>query len=331
MYLLDIRNLSIEMTSPKGKRVKILDKVNLRVHAGEIHSVVGESGSGKSLLAKAILGFINPRWTVTADRLWWNGKDLLSLTPKQRRQVSGRDMAMIFQNPNSYLDPNSTVGEQLAEAIPAGDVRGTFLRRRVDRRTRVKRLLHRVGVRDHEGIMESYPFELSEGIAQKVSIAMAVAHRPKLLIADEPTTAMESSTRGQIYKLLARLSYLQDMSVLLITQDIGSIIPESQHVTMLYCGQLMESGPKDAILNNPRHPYTDSMIRMSMQRLDDLPHKSRLPTLPGSIPTLEHMPIGCRLGPRCPKARKECVQVPRVSKHEQHSFHCHFPLAEDDS
>jgi cationic peptide transport system ATP-binding protein len=330
MDLLDIRNLTIELDMPQG-RVRILDRVNLQLKAGEIHSIVGESGSGKSLLAKAVIGVINPAWHVTADRLWWNGQDLLAMNSKQRRAVTGRDMAMIFQDPAAYLDPNNTIEQQIDEAIPKGDVTGTFLRRRIDRKTRARQLLHRVGVRDHDKVLKSYPFELSEGIAQKVSIAIAVAHRPKLLIADEPTTAMEPSTRDQIQRLLTKLAVSQDMSVLLITQDVASILPATQNLTLLYCGQLMETGDAQTILERPAHPYTDSMIRMSLQNQDDLPRKSRLPTLPGAVPTLRHMPIGCRLGPRCPYAQKQCVKAPVAQTRDEQLFHCHFPLNEPQS
>ncbi|KTG23831.1 peptide ABC transporter ATP-binding protein [Idiomarina sp. WRN-38] len=330
MQLLDIRNLTVEMKTPHGM-VRVLDKVNLQLGKGEIHSLVGESGSGKSLLAKAIVGFANPNWEVTADRLWWNGQDLLAMNTKQRRAVTGRDMAMIFQDPYSYLDPNSTIEQQIVEAIPEGDVRGTFMRRRVDRKTRVKRLLHRVGIRDHESVIDSYPFELSQGVAQKVSIAIAIAHRPRLLIADEPTTAMEPSTKLQIHRLLARLAASQEMSVLLISQDLTSILPETKQLTLLYCGQLMETGPAEEVINHPAHPYTDSMLRMSLQTQQELPHKARLPTLPGAIPTLRHMPIGCRLGPRCPYAQKQCVKAPLATQKQQRVFHCHFPLLELES
>lgn len=166
MSILDIRNLTIELETSAGV-VKVVDKLSLQIAEGEIHTLVGESGSGKSLLAKAILGFINPRWRITADRLWWRHYDLLALNPAQRRLVTGRDMAMIFQNPGSYLDPNSKVGEQLRELIPAGELKGLYLRRKADRQTRAERLLHRVGIKEAKSIMDSYPYELSEGLAQK--------------------------------------------------------------------------------------------------------------------------------------------------------------------
>ncbi|WP_404402673.1 ATP-binding cassette domain-containing protein [Idiomarina seosinensis] len=330
MDLLDIRNLTIELDTPQGQ-VRILDRINLQLKPGEIHSIVGESGSGKSLLAKAVIGVLNPAWRLTADRLWWRGQDLQALSFKARRAITGRDMAMIFQDPAAYLDPNNTVEQQIIEAIPAGDVTGTFLRKRMDRKTRVRQLLHRVGIRDHDKVLKSYPFELSEGIAQKVSIAVAVAHRPRLLIADEPTTAMEPSTRNQIQRLLTKLAVSENMAVLLITQDIGSILPDTQNLTLLYCGQLMETGNAVKLLESPAHPYTDSMIRMSLNNQSQLPHKARLPTLPGTVPTLRHLPIGCRLGPRCPNAQKQCVIAPSASQREQQLFHCHFPLNEPSS
>ncbi|HET8816668.1 MAG TPA: oligopeptide/dipeptide ABC transporter ATP-binding protein [Pseudidiomarina sp.] len=326
MNILDIRNLTIELETSAGV-VKVVDKLSLQIAEGEIHTLVGESGSGKSLLAKAILGFINPRWRITADRLWWRHYDLLALNPAQRRLVTGRDMAMIFQNPGSYLDPNSKVGEQLRELIPAGELKGLYLRRKADRQTRAERLLHRVGIKEAKSIMESYPYELSEGLAQKVSIAMAIAHNPKLLIADEPTTAMEPNTRAQIYRLLAKLSASQSMSILMITQDLTSIIPESQRISLVYCGQLMEVGPTETVLSKPAHPYTEAMLSMSLFG-QTAPPKTRLPTLTGAIPTLQHLPIGCRLGPRCPYARQACIHTPRLRKVKQQQYACHFPLIE---
>ncbi|MFC0444744.1 oligopeptide/dipeptide ABC transporter ATP-binding protein [Pseudidiomarina halophila] len=327
MTILDIRNLTIELETDNGP-VRVLDRFNLQLAEGEIHTLIGESGSGKSLLAKAILGFINPRWKITADRLWWRHYDLLALNNAQRRIVTGRDMAMIFQDPSTYLDPNDKVGAQLRETIPAGELTGIYLKRRADRQTRAERLLHRVGIKDTKEVMESYPHELSEGLAQKVSIAMAIAHNPKLLIADEPTTAMEPNTRAQIYRLLAKLSAGQGMSILMITQDLTAVVPESQRISLIYCGQLMESGPTEQVMQSPLHPYTDAMLSMSLFNQNAGP-KTRLPTLSGAIPTLQHMPIGCRLGPRCPYARRACVIQPPLEKRQQQQYACHYPLWED--
>lgn len=326
MNILDIRNLTIEIDGDNGP-IRLVDRLSLQIAEGEIHTLVGESGSGKSLLAKAILGFINPRWRVTADRLWWRHYDLLALNPEQRRIVTGRDMAMIFQNPGSYLDPNASIGAQLQECIPNGELQGLYLRRRADRKTRAERLLHRVGIKDHDAVMRAYPFELSDGVAQKVSIAMAIAHNPKLLIADEPTTAMEPQTRSQIYRLLSKLNASQGMSVLMITQDLTAIMPETKRISMVYCGQLMEVGTPQQLLEQPLHPYTEAMRSMSLAN-HNTPVKTRLPTLSGSIPTMANLPIGCRLGPRCQYARRACIDTPRLRKLKQHQFACHYPLIE---
>jgi cationic peptide transport system ATP-binding protein len=326
MNVLDIRNLTIEIDSDNGP-IRLVDGLSLQIAEGEIHTLVGESGSGKSLLAKAILGFINPRWRVTADRLWWRHYDLLALTAEQRRSITGRDMAMIFQNPSSYLDPNSSIGEQLQECIPTDDLKGFYFRRRAELKTRAERLLHRVGIKDHDTVMRAYPFELSDGVAQKVSIAMAIAHNPKLLIADEPTNAMEPQTRGQIYRLLSKLNASQGMSVLMITQDLSAIMPESKRISMVYCGQLMEVGTPQQLLEQPLHPYTEAMRSMSLTN-HQTAAKTRLPTLTGSIPTMANLPIGCRLGPRCQYARRACIETPRLRKQKQHQFACHYPLIE---
>lgn len=324
--LLDIRNLSITMQTDKGL-VRVVDRLSLQVAEGEIHTLVGESGSGKSLLAKAILGFINPRWQVTADRLWWRNYDLLQLNPEQRRAVTGRDMAMIFQNPASYLDPNATLGEQLQECIPAPSEAKFWWQRRAHRRKFAMQLLHRVGIKDHQQVLTAYPFEVSDGVAQKVSIAMAIAHQPKLLIADEPTTAMEPQTRQQIYRLLAKLNLSQTMSILMITQDLTAVMPETKRISMVYSGQLMECGTRQQILEKPYHPYTQAMLSMSLAHQQPH-HKSRLPTLPGAIPTIAQLPIGCRLGPRCSQAQRQCIETPPLESRKQHQFACHFPLLE---
>ncbi|RUO25798.1 peptide ABC transporter ATP-binding protein [Aliidiomarina minuta] len=324
--LLDIRNLTIRIPTAQGW-VNVIDRVSLSVAEGEIHSLVGESGSGKSIIASAIMGFLNPRWEVQADRLWFDGKDLLTMTAAERRNIIGVDVAMIFQDPGSHLDPNSSIGEQLGEAVLDSDLSSTgiFARRR-ERHKKVIKLLHRVGIKEHKAAMESYPFELSEGAAQKVMIASAIAHRPRLLIADEPTTAMEPSTRQQIYRLLSRFHSSHNMSILLISQDLGTIMPESQRLTMLYSGQIMESGPTKALLDEPFHPYTKALAETSLYQQSKCDPKTHLPTLPGASPPLQHLPIGCRLGPRCPNARRKCVQTPGIRKLRSHFFACHYPL-----
>ncbi|CUS49106.1 MAG: ABC-type cationic peptide uptake system ATPase component SapD [Idiomarinaceae bacterium HL-53] len=323
--LIDIRNLSIYADTPTGE-VRVLDRVSLQIEEGEIHTLVGESGSGKSLIARAIMGFVNPLWRVQADRLWFRGIDLLNLTAKQRREIIGVDIAMIFQDAARYLDPNTTVLEQLREAILDEDVKAKFGQRTKAKNDYARNLLLKMGVKNWQQVLESYPFELSDGVAQKAMIATAIAHRPYLLIADEPTTAMEPTTRAQIYRLLAQLHSKFDMSILLITQDLNTIMQETDRITTIYCGQIMETGSKERMLSTPMHPYTDALNYTSLLQTEALQPRARLTTLPGLEPTLQRMPKGCRLGPRCPYARKQCIDRPEITVEKDYAYYCHFPM-----
>lgn len=324
--LLDVRNLTITGQSDHGP-IDVIERVSFSVAEGEVHSLVGESGSGKSLIASAIMGFLDPKWQVRADRIWFDGQDLLAMSKRDRRRIIGVDIAMIFQDPRSYLDPNDSIQAQLEEAILVTDLESkSWWGRRTERRKKVIQLLHRVGIKEHQKVMESYPFELSEGAAQKIMIASAIAHRPRLLIADEPTTAMEPATRQQIYRLLGRFHASHKMSILLMSQDIGTIMPESERLTLLYSGQIMESGPTKALLQEPYHPYTRALTTTSLYQQSQCEPKTHLPTLPGATPTMQHLPNGCRLGPRCPNARRQCVITPNVQKLRSHFYACHFPL-----
>ncbi len=330
MLLLDIKNLTIELETADGL-VRAVDRVSLSLREGETRGLVGESGSGKSLIAKAIVGVLNQRWRVTADRFHWLGQDLLRLSPEQRRQVIGRDIAMIYQEPSRSLDPTALIGEQLEEAIPDHLLSGPWWRRHAYRRRKAIGLLHKVGVREHQRVMQSYPYQLSEGICQKVMIAMAIAKNPKLLIADEPTTALESTNQAQLFRLLASFNQLKGMAVLLISHELESVARYTQKLSVLYCGQLVEAGETSQLLQTPLHPYTDALIKSVPEFQPDLAAKTPLYALPGSIPTLQHVPIGCRLGPRCPNARKECVKTPTLERLQSHYFSCHFPLTTKSS
>ncbi|RTE87133.1 MULTISPECIES: oligopeptide/dipeptide ABC transporter ATP-binding protein [Gammaproteobacteria] len=325
--LIDIRNLSIFADTPQGE-VRVLDRVSLQIAEGEIHTLVGESGSGKSLVARAIMGFVNPNWRIQADRLWFKGTDLLNLTAKQRREIIGVDIAMIFQDAARYLDPNTTIREQLKEAILDEDVKATFWTRSKAKDEYARNLLLKMGVKNYEQVLASYPFELSDGAAQKVMIATAIAHRPHLLIADEPTTAMEPLTRAQIYRLLAQLHQRFKMSILVITQDLNTIMQETDRITTIYCGQIMETGHKNTMLTKPLHPYTDALNYTSLVQTENLKPRDRLKTLPGIEPTLQNMPKGCRLGPRCRYARQNCIMRPEITNLKEHSYYCHHPIRE---
>jgi cationic peptide transport system ATP-binding protein len=330
MHLLDIRNLTIELHTEDGV-IRAVDKVNLSLKEGEVHALVGESGSGKSLIAKAIVGVLNSRWTVTADRMHWQGVDLMRLSPEKRRKIVSKYMAMIYQEPSRSLDPTAKIFEQVAESLPENTFKKGVFRRNTERKEKVKALLHKVGIREHVRVASSYPHELSEGICQKVMIAMAIARNPKLLIADEPTTALESTTRAQIFRLLKSLNQLKNMSVLMISHELEEITQWSHSMHVLYCGQMVEAGPTQKVFYEPLHPYTQALVNSLPDYAQGLAHKEPFYALKGTIPPLQHLPIGCRLGPRCPQAQKQCVVTPHQSQSHGHAYACHFPLLKEKS
>ncbi len=326
MPMLDIKNLTLEIDNG-SQRVKALDKVNLTVNSGEIRALVGESGSGKSLIVSAISGALPPQWKLTADRLSWKGENLLSMSTEERREVMRRDIAVVFQNPISALDPSATLGEQLEESIPDEFVEGRwFWQRMQSRRQTAINVVHKVGIKQHKHYLSAYPHQIPVDIAQKFMIAMALVSQPKLLIADDPTRGMETTTKIQILKLFTRLNQTKSLSILFVSHDLLAIASMSHTMTVLYCGQTVESGKMKQIRKRPLHPYTKALLDSAPSFRNDLPPKSALPTLDGSIPTLQHLPIGCRLGPRCPRAQKACVQTPAVRRIHDHNYSCHFPL-----
>ncbi|UDG81449.1 Peptide transport system ATP-binding protein SapD [Candidatus Profftia lariciata] len=325
MPLLDIRNLTIKFMTTSGL-VKAVDQVSLTLYESEVRGLVGESGSGKSLIAKAICGVTHDDWKVTADRFRFNNIDVLSLTPRKRLRLVGYNMSMIFQEPKSCLDPSENIGTQVIQAIPHWTYKGSFWHKFQWRKRRSIELLHRVGIKDHKDIMCSFPHELTEGECQKVMIAIALANQPRLLIADEPTNAMESTTQAQIFRLLASMNQNNNTTILLISHDLQMMSKLVDRINVIYCGQTVESATCEDILLTPHHPYTQALIRAMPDFGYTLPHKSRLNTLPGAIPSLEHLPIGCRLGPRCPYAQKKCMEIPLLRSIRTHQFACHFPL-----
>ena len=325
MPLLDIRNLTIEFMTADGP-VKAVDRVSITLTEGEIRGLVGESGSGKSLIAKAICGLTKDNWRVTADRMRFDDIDLLQLSNRARRKIVGQNISMIFQEPQSCLDPSERIGTQLKQAIPSSTWKGRWYQRFRWRHHRAVELLHRVGIKDHKDIMRSFPYELTDGECQKVMIAIALANQPRLLIADEPTNAMEPTTQAQIFRLLTRLNQNNNTTILLISHDLQMLSHWADRINVMYCGQTLESASSDELISSPQHPYTQALIRAMPDFGQTLPHKSRLNTLPGVIPSLEHLPLGCRLGPRCPYAQRTCIETPRFTGSKTHQYACHFPL-----
>lgn len=325
MALLDIRNLTIEVDTPSG-RVKIVDNVNLTLNEGEFCGLVGETGSGKSLIAKVICNSAKSSWKVTADRFRFNDVELLKLSPKKRRKLVGREISMIFQDSLSCLDPSRKIGAQIIQHISSWSFKGKWWQWFGWKKRRAIELLHRVGIKDHQDIMNSYPHEITEGEGQKIMIAIAIANQPRLLIADEATNALEPTTQMQIFRLLSSMNQNNGMTILLASNDITGIAEWCDRFVVLYCGQNAEAGPKESILENPHHPYTMALLHSIPDFSRPLTRKSKLSTLKGTVPLLENMPIGCRLGPRCPFSQKKCVNKPALRHIKQHEFACHYPL-----
>lgn len=314
MALLEIRNLAVEFATARG-RFRAVDGVDMTVEAGEVLGVVGESGSGKSVSMLAAMGLIGWPGKVTADVLRFDGTDLLTLSPRQRRKLVGKDMAMIFQEPMTSLNPCYSVGWQISEALRAHHA---VPKERVQHR--VIELLEQVGIPDPSRRAGNFPHQMSGGMNQRVMIAMAIACNPRLLIADEPTTALDVTIQKQILDLLVDLQRQHGMGLVLITHDMGVVAETAGRVQVMYAGQMVEQQATDGLFNTPRHPYTAAL-------LDALPERAigrhRLPTIPGMVPGLDDRPAGCLFSPRCKFATARCATEAPVP---QGGVRCHTPL-----
>lgn len=326
MALLDIKNLSLYIETSNGIE-KALDKVSFVLNEGEIKALVGESGSGKTLVVRAIIGALPDYWQIKADRLTYKGQDLINMTYEQRRKIMRRDIAVVFQEPTSSLDPSIKLGEQIEESIPDEFVgKGWFWERNKRRKEIAIGLIHKVGVKNHKRWMNCYPHEIPNDISQKIMIAMALASEPTILIADDSTRSMESTTKTQVLRLLVKLNTTKNLSILFVSHDLLAITTIATSMTVLYCGQTVESGKVKSLMKRPLHPYTKALLDSAPSFQVNLMPKSPLKALKGTIPTLQNLPAGCRLGPRCPNARKECVVVPPTRSIQNHQYACHYPL-----
>ena len=301
--LLDIENLSV--TFGQGARAfRAVDDVSLTVKQGEVIAVVGESGSGKSVTMMALMGLLPPSATVRAKRVMFDNKDMLSMSPKQRRGIIGKDISMIFQNAMSCLNPSFTVEMQLGEVLRKHlGLRGSAVR------TRSLELLELVEMPDAQNRLKVYPHQLSGGMSQRVMIAIALACEPKLLIADEPTTALDVTVQAQIMDLLNRLQREKQMAMVLITHDLGLVAQNSRDVAVMYAGQVVETSTVPEIFQNPAHPYTEALL----QAIPELAiGQDRLNSLPGVVPSQYDRPSGCLLSPRCPYKEAACEVPPPI-------------------
>lgn len=297
--LLEIEDLCVGFPSDRGV-LKAVDGMCLRVEKGEILSIVGESGSGKSVAMLALMGLLGAEASWSAKRLLFDGIDLQALSAKARRRILGREMAMIFQEPGSSLNPCFPVGYQLEEMLAAH----TDMKRR-ERRERAVELLRHVGIPAPEQRIHAFPHQLSGGMNQRVMIAMAVACGPRLLIADEPTTALDVTIQAQILDLLRRLRDETGMALLLITHDMGVVAETAENVSVMYAGRQVENRAVRDLFATPRHPYTAALLQALPDRV---PRHGRLDAIPGTVPGIDNRPAGCLFHPRCASMQEDCRQ-----------------------
>jgi dipeptide transport system ATP-binding protein len=319
MALLEIRNLSVAFPTARGT-FRAVAGLDMSIEAGEILGVVGESGSGKSVSMLAVMGLIPYPGQVRADVLRFDGADLLGLSPRQRRAVIGKDIAMVFQEPTTSLNPCYPVGWQIAEslhahhAVPRAEVRG-----------RVIELFRQVGIPAPETRLRAFPHQLSGGMNQRVMIAMAIACNPRLLIADEPTTALDVTIQKQILDLLISLQRDRGMALVLITHDMGVVAETVHRVQVMYAGQMVEEQPAEALFAAPRHPYTAALLEALPERAVG---RERLPTIPGTVPGIADRPAGCLFNPRCAYATDRCrTTPPPLDGRAGARARCFYPLS----
>ena len=320
MALLDVKELSVHFGDKKTP-FKAVDRISYQVAQGEVLGIVGESGSGKSVSSLAIVGLIDHPGRVSAESLQFENTNLLTLESKAKRQLIGADVAMIFQDPMTSLNPAYTVGFQIMEALKTHE--GGTKKARKDRTLELLRL---VGIPDPESRIDVYPHQLSGGMSQRVMIAMAIACRPKLLIADEPTTALDVTIQAQIMELLLELQKKECMSLILITHDLALVAEAADRIIVMYAGQIVEEGTAKDIFREPKHPYTQALLRSLPEFAEG---KSRLASLQGVVPGKYDRPTGCLLNPRCPYATEYCRQVePQLHHIGSRKVKCHTPLNE---
>jgi dipeptide transport system ATP-binding protein len=317
MPLLEIRNLSVEFQTHRGP-FRAVDGLDVTLDAGELLGVVGESGSGKSVTMLAVMGLIAWPGKVMAEVMRFDDIDLLSLPDAARRKIVGKDIAMIFQEPMTSLNPSYSVGYQIMETLKVHEGGS-----RAERKRRTIELLEQVGIPAAASRLSAFPHQLSGGMCQRVMIAMAIACNPKLLIADEPTTALDVTIQAQILDLLVSLQRDRNMALVLITHDMGVVAETAQRVMVMYASQQVEEQPADRLFEQPRHPYTAALL----EALPERAHGKRLNTIPGVVPGIADRPSGCVFNPRCGFAQERCrVERPALEAKLGARVRCQFPV-----
>ena len=319
--LLEVRHLKTQFSTDEGIAHAVED-VSFDLKRGETLGIVGESGSGKSVTMLSVIRLVTGK--ITDGEILFDGRDLRKLSDKEMIALRGKDITMVFQDPMTSLDPVYTIGYQLMEPILKHNKCS-----RQEAFDRAVQMLEKVGIANARERMKEYPHQLSGGMRQRVIIAMALTCNPKLLIADEPTTALDVTIQAQILDLMKQLKKDSDMSIILITHDLGVVAQMCDRVNVMYCGQIVESAPVNELFHDPRHKYTQGLLH-SIPRLDQ--EADTLDVIQGSVPSIVMLPTGCRFHPRCPYATEKCQQTApeMVQVGEDHFAACHYATKEAD-
>lgn len=319
--VLKVTDLSLSLESLPGSP-KVVDNVSLSVLRGEVFGLVGESGSGKTMIAKALAGVLDPIASVTSGKALFDNHDLLALSAKKRRDLAGFGIGIVFQDALSALNPTYTIGHQVSEPFVV-----RLGLSRSDAKKRVIDLLDKVGISDPAGRYSQYPHQLSGGMRQRVLIAIAIALGPKLLIADEPTTALDVTVQAQVMELLEKLRQEEDMTLVFISHDLALVRSIADSVGVMYSGKIIEQGRAKNVFGEPQHPYTQGLISSipSGKKQSNL-----MLSIPGAPPPMLEKPSGCLFAPRCHKAQDVCRQSrplmqSNLTSETNHSVACHFP------
>jgi oligopeptide transport system ATP-binding protein len=316
--LLEIQNLDVSFDLQRGA-ARALRGIDLSLRSAEIHGLVGESGSGKTVTSTCIMGLLPvPPAKINGGRILYKGTDLLELSETERRLTRGREIAMVFQEPSKYLNPSLKIGEQITEML--------ILHLSMERSKATQRageLLELVGLPNSRRVLSGYPHELSGGMKQRMMIAMAICCDPSMLIADEPTTALDVTLQLQILNLILELRERFSMGVLFISHDLAVVHEISDRVSVIYAGKIVESAARNKLFGQPLHPYTQLLL---LSIPDAEKRGQRLKTIPGRVPDAEHIPEGCAFHPRCPLAEELCArEIPPTVEHaEGHTAACHM-------
>ncbi len=322
--LLAVRDLRTHFHTFSGT-VRAVDGVSFEIGPGEVMELVGESGGGKSVVGFSILGLIDPPGRIEGGAILLDGEDLAKASEDRLRAVRGREISMVFQDPMTSLNPLHTVGRQMDEVLRLH----TDLDERA-RRADCVAMLESVGISRATDRLGAYPHQFSGGMRQRVVIAIALLARPRLIIADEPTTALDVTIQAQILRLMRRQIAEKGASMILITHDLAVVSEMADHITVLYCGRVVERGATREIIAAPAHPYTRGLIDSIPDPAD---RQDRLRQIPGSVPDIRHLPVGCAFRERCPRAKPLCAEVAPELEPRRGTLAaaCHFPLAEGEA